>query len=204
MVTMPRPKSGVPSLRMHKASGQAVVTIDGKDHYLGQWGKHEALISYRRAIGDMATKAAECAMRRAIDEANENLKRLESFWLSIEKDIKAIKESIWMFQELVDGKMPKDDRYPDPPSPMGKCGLDDLPSCSGIYFLHNRGGIEYVGKSNDLRSRIGVSNYMRHHAARANDHFSFLQFPFNEIQFVECYYIWLLKPIRNFGGDKPC
>ena len=26
-----------PSLRRHKPSGQAVVTLDGQDHYLGPW-----------------------------------------------------------------------------------------------------------------------------------------------------------------------
>ena len=28
----------VPSYRVHKASGQAVVTLGGKDHYLGKYG----------------------------------------------------------------------------------------------------------------------------------------------------------------------
>jgi integrase len=32
--------SGIPSLRRHKASSQAVVTLSGKDHYLGVWPAH--------------------------------------------------------------------------------------------------------------------------------------------------------------------
>ncbi len=41
-----------PSLRLHKPSKQAVVTIDGKDHYLGPWGSRRAKIEYRRLIGE--------------------------------------------------------------------------------------------------------------------------------------------------------
>lgn len=33
---MPRP-SQIPTLRQHKPSNQAVVTLNGKDHYLGPW-----------------------------------------------------------------------------------------------------------------------------------------------------------------------
>jgi hypothetical protein len=31
---------GVPSLTRHKASGQGVVRLDGRDHYLGSWPPH--------------------------------------------------------------------------------------------------------------------------------------------------------------------
>ena len=37
------PKKGLPSYRLHKRSGQAVVTLNGKDHYLG---KHKSKASY--------------------------------------------------------------------------------------------------------------------------------------------------------------
>ena len=32
---MPRLTKSLPKYRKHRASGQAVVTLDGKDHYLG-------------------------------------------------------------------------------------------------------------------------------------------------------------------------
>ncbi len=48
---MPRPKS-VPKLCHHKASGQAVVAIAGRDHYLGPFGSPEAQESYDRLIAE--------------------------------------------------------------------------------------------------------------------------------------------------------
>jgi integrase len=45
---MPR----TPSLRLHKPSGRAVVTIADRDHYLGRWGSPEAQDNYDRLIGE--------------------------------------------------------------------------------------------------------------------------------------------------------
>jgi hypothetical protein len=40
---MPRQsKSPIPSYRRHRASGQAVVTLNGVDHYLGPWNSLES------------------------------------------------------------------------------------------------------------------------------------------------------------------
>ena len=39
-----------PSYRQHKASGQAVVTIDGKDIYLGRYGTPASKAAYDRTI----------------------------------------------------------------------------------------------------------------------------------------------------------
>jgi integrase len=39
-----------PSYRLHKASGQAVVTLDGKDRYLGKHGTPESVARYERLI----------------------------------------------------------------------------------------------------------------------------------------------------------
>jgi hypothetical protein len=39
-----------PSYRLHKGSGQAVVTIDGKDVYLGRYGTPESKAAYDRTI----------------------------------------------------------------------------------------------------------------------------------------------------------
>jgi integrase len=46
---MPQRKS-VPKLRLHKPSGRAVVTIDGRDFYCGSWGSSEARTEYDRLI----------------------------------------------------------------------------------------------------------------------------------------------------------
>ncbi|WP_422932021.1 tyrosine-type recombinase/integrase [Singulisphaera sp. PoT] len=46
---MPR-KPTVPSYRLHKPSGQAVVTLSGKDHYLGVHGSEKSLLEYDRLV----------------------------------------------------------------------------------------------------------------------------------------------------------
>src|SRR5258708_2034106 len=49
---MPRLTHKVPSLRLHKASGRAVVALGGKDIYLGPYGSTESQDQYRRVIGE--------------------------------------------------------------------------------------------------------------------------------------------------------
>ncbi len=42
----------LPSYRLHKPSGRAVVTLDGRDHYLGVHGSTESRNEYDRVIGE--------------------------------------------------------------------------------------------------------------------------------------------------------
>ncbi|MCR9115795.1 MAG: site-specific integrase [bacterium] len=42
----------IPSYRQHKPSGQAVVTLNGKDHYLGPWDSKTSRIEYDRLIAE--------------------------------------------------------------------------------------------------------------------------------------------------------
>lgn len=51
---MGRPKGsiGTPSYRLHKATGQAVVTIDGKDRYLGKYESLESQQKYNKLLGE--------------------------------------------------------------------------------------------------------------------------------------------------------
>jgi integrase len=49
---MPRFTSSTPKYRRHRASGQAVVTIAGKDHYLGPWKSKASLAEYDRLIAE--------------------------------------------------------------------------------------------------------------------------------------------------------
>ena len=49
---MPRLTTSVPKYRKHKASGQAVVTLDGKDFYLGPHGTHTSKREYDRLVGE--------------------------------------------------------------------------------------------------------------------------------------------------------
>ncbi|MDX1970639.1 MAG: hypothetical protein SFV23_25945, partial [Planctomycetaceae bacterium] len=43
---MSRPKAAVPSYRLHKASGQAVVYLDRREHYLGPYDSPESRQRY--------------------------------------------------------------------------------------------------------------------------------------------------------------
>lgn len=47
---MPHQHNTVLSYREHKATGQAVVTLDGRDHYLGKHGTPEGHAQYQRLI----------------------------------------------------------------------------------------------------------------------------------------------------------
>ena len=47
---MRRKRSRIPSLRHHKPSEQAVVTLDSRDHYLGKWGSDDAQTRYDELI----------------------------------------------------------------------------------------------------------------------------------------------------------
>lgn len=49
---MPKLVNSLPSYRRHKASGQAVVTLNGKDHYLGPHGSKVSRDEYDRLIAE--------------------------------------------------------------------------------------------------------------------------------------------------------
>src|SRR5688572_17260582 len=65
---MPRPKGSIkaPSLTKHKASGKAVVRIDGVDHYCGAFGSVAARQKYDRLIAEWILRG-----RQPIPEATE-------------------------------------------------------------------------------------------------------------------------------------
>lgn len=41
-----------PSYRLHKASGRAVVTLNGRDHYLGLHGSKESKAAYKKLLAE--------------------------------------------------------------------------------------------------------------------------------------------------------
>lgn len=56
---MARTRSGsLPSYRLYKRTGQAVVTINGHDHYLGEHGSAESKEKYHRLIGEWLAQNA--------------------------------------------------------------------------------------------------------------------------------------------------
>ena len=65
---MPRDNSTPkpPSYRLHKASQQAVVTIKGKDHYLGPWMSPESRLKYERLITALLSGEDPATQRRSL------------------------------------------------------------------------------------------------------------------------------------------
>lgn len=55
---MPKPNS-VPSYRLHKATGQAVVVLRGRSFYLGKFGSAQSKAEYRRVISEYLTLGGE-------------------------------------------------------------------------------------------------------------------------------------------------
>lgn len=49
---MPKLKNKVPSYRLHKATGQAVVTLNGHDIYLGARNSAESREAYQAALNE--------------------------------------------------------------------------------------------------------------------------------------------------------
>ena len=50
----------VPSYRRHKPSGQAVVTLNGHDYYLGRYGTKQSKAEYQRLVGEWLAGGGAC------------------------------------------------------------------------------------------------------------------------------------------------
>jgi len=60
------PVRRVPSYRRHKPTGQAVVTLNGRDIYLGRYGTRASRAEYDRLIGEWLA-AGRCLLRSDCD-----------------------------------------------------------------------------------------------------------------------------------------
>jgi hypothetical protein len=49
---MPKLKVSLPKYQRHRASGQAVVTLYGRDFYLGPYGTKASKVEYDRLVGE--------------------------------------------------------------------------------------------------------------------------------------------------------
>lgn len=58
---MPVLKYKAPTYSLHTASGQAVVKLDGRSHYLGKYGSPESYSAYRRLVAEWATTKSPLA-----------------------------------------------------------------------------------------------------------------------------------------------
>ncbi|MCB9833722.1 MAG: site-specific integrase, partial [Planctomycetes bacterium] len=62
---MPAPKKAFPAYRHHKTSGRAVVTIDGRDIYLGQYESEASREKYDRVIAEWLTAGRRLPPKRS-------------------------------------------------------------------------------------------------------------------------------------------
>lgn len=86
-------------------------------------------------------------------------------------------------------------QYPPPPPPLltpTKKG-DCLPDAPGIYFVWEGAAIVYVGQSKRLRGRVTL----RHPNIRAGDVISYMEFPDQNLDRIEAFYIGIIYPKRN-------
>ena len=72
---MPK-KNSPPSYRLHKARGCAVVTIDGKNHYLGRYGSLESEQKYARLIAERVKAGRVFTSAPTLDGEDLTLKDL--------------------------------------------------------------------------------------------------------------------------------
>jgi len=76
---MPRKRGKVPSYCQRKASGQAVVRIDGVDHYLGPYGSPSSQDEYQRLVAEWLARKKEAFLFSPKEaEEERNRKRREA------------------------------------------------------------------------------------------------------------------------------
>jgi hypothetical protein len=80
---MPLLKHANPTYRKHKASGQAMVTIDRRDFYLGPWKTNALKAAYDRIVGEwLANGRRMVAVNQPCDLTVTEL--LDRFWDHVE------------------------------------------------------------------------------------------------------------------------
>src|SRR5689334_14525758 len=73
---MPR---SIPSYRLHRPSGQAVVTLSGKDFYLGPWKTEASRLEYDRLIAEWVGNGRVLPSDSAITRAITNAELLNAY-----------------------------------------------------------------------------------------------------------------------------
>lgn len=65
---MPKLTRKLPSYRLHKVSGHAIVTLNGRDHYLGAHGSPESMEAYKRLISEWTAQGPVASAARAVNQ----------------------------------------------------------------------------------------------------------------------------------------
>ncbi|MBN2561143.1 MAG: tyrosine-type recombinase/integrase [Phycisphaerae bacterium] len=79
---MPKLIRKLPSYRHHKASGQAVVTLSGRDHYLGPYGSAESHAEYKRLIAEWLSAGQQSPASFARHEPDKRDVRIDELLLA--------------------------------------------------------------------------------------------------------------------------
>ena len=79
---MPTLINSVPKYRKHRASGQAVVTIQGRDHYLGPWKSKASKIAYDRLIAEWLSEGRP-SMPVAASAETTIVEVLSKYWCHV-------------------------------------------------------------------------------------------------------------------------
>ncbi len=80
---MPKLANSLPKYRRHKASGQAIVTLDGKDFYLGTYGTKSSKVEYDRLIAEWLANGRRLPQVDQVSTSMEEL--LAAYWKHAER-----------------------------------------------------------------------------------------------------------------------
>jgi hypothetical protein len=75
MASSSRSGRRTPSLRLHRASGQAVVTVRGRDFYCGKFGSPEAGQAYSRVLASIRAHGAEVVQHHGVPSEGSKARR---------------------------------------------------------------------------------------------------------------------------------
>lgn len=79
-----RNRSRVPTYRRHRASGLAIVTLDGRDHYLGPHGSETSRAEYDRLVGEWMAHGRRLPLAGDERPAVTVAEVLAAFWVHAE------------------------------------------------------------------------------------------------------------------------
>jgi hypothetical protein len=150
---------------------------------------------------------ASCSLDKLADDIKRDSIDFDSSlsFLAKQRAKEMIRDELTKYDRLVVQSLasPVPIAYPDVPPPcieLSRKG-EGLPCEPGIYFLWNQGECQYVGRSTNLNRRVRD----RHENALMSDLASWIVFPESEIFYAECFYIGLVRPVRNYkSGGLSC
>jgi integrase len=84
---MPKPSKSVPKYRHHKATGQAIVTLGGRDHYLGRFGSKSSRMLYDRMVSEWLASNRSLPPREGYEFLIKDL--IIRYWKFVKEEFKA-------------------------------------------------------------------------------------------------------------------